>query len=228
MRRENRHDASLTAASLAPPPYAVPLRAVRSGYVVSVNTVALQEIAIGSQLAIGVDASTAAPVVRGQSIGWVVSRAEVTTEASLPLTAVNDAVEIAGFPDSEHDIRLGIDIVVNIALAALSPAVNDPRTAVECVDGLAAMLTHLADQTLGPYGRLGADGTPSVVVAAATWADYVELATNQIIHYGSDDPTVVAALSRLAAHLERVAATRDDTSAVRALGERIRQAADPA
>lgn len=221
---------SLPAASLVPPSEATPLNAARGGYLDWIDTVELHELATRGRLTICINAHTGAPLVRGENIGWIASRSGVAPSqgsgvASLPFAAIDEAVEIADSRSPAHDIALGIRIMVDIALSALSPAVNDPYTAVQALDSMTIVLTELADRALGPRGKLGEDGAFTVAVAAATWADYLGLATTQIILDGGDEPTVNAALLRLAAQLERVASTNDDHAAISALREKILRAA---
>ncbi|MDP1863573.1 MAG: DUF2254 family protein [Thiobacillus sp.] len=85
-----------------------------------------------------------------------------TALASLALTyppdqemiaALNRAYSISRHRTIEQDPAFGIRQIVDMALKALSPGVNDTSTAVMCVDYLAAILTRLACRQFPPSHR---------------------------------------------------------------------------
>ena len=85
----------------------------------------------------------------------------------------------------EQDPAYGIRLLVDIALRALSPAVNDPTSAVQALDQLDDALQRLARRSLGD-GRLHAgDGRVLVRFPAPRWDAFVALAVDEIIVYGA-------------------------------------------
>ena len=54
------------------------------------------------------------------------------------------AIDIGAIRTMQQDVEFGIRQIVDIALKAVSPAVNDPSTAVTCVDHLGRLLVQLA------------------------------------------------------------------------------------
>jgi uncharacterized membrane protein len=83
-----------------------------------------------------------------------------------------------------QDTAFGFRQLVDIAEKALSPAVNDPTTAVQCIDRLHDLLRRLVVRPL-PSGRHGdADGVLRLVVPHPSWDDYVHLAFDEIRHFG--------------------------------------------
>src|SRR6185503_5832298 len=85
----------------------------------------------------------------------------------------------------EQDPAFAIRVMVDIAIRALSPAVNDPTTAVQVLDHLEETL-----RLLGATGRPAPDVdsaqalAPALVVRARGWDDVVELAFTEIRQYG--------------------------------------------
>jgi uncharacterized membrane protein len=71
-----------------------------------------------------------------------------------------------------------------MAERALSPGVNDPTTAVQCIDRLHDLLRRLAVRPLrsGRYGD--ADGRLRLMIPLTTWEDFVHLAFDEIRHFG--------------------------------------------
>ncbi len=85
----------------------------------------------------------------------------------------------------EQDPAYGIRLLVDIALRALSPAVNDPTSAVQALDQVDDALQRLARRSLGD-GRLHAgDGRVVVRFPAPRWDAFVALAVDEIIVYGA-------------------------------------------
>lgn len=74
----------------------------------------------------------------------------------------------------KYDPVYALRIITDVGLRALSPAINDPTTAVRALDEAEAVLRTAAPLVLGPV-RIRA-GAGSVVVLSATWTDIVDLA----------------------------------------------------
>ena len=85
----------------------------------------------------------------------------------------------------DQDPAFALRMLVDIAIRALSPAVNDPTTAVQSLDRIEALLVELAPRHPGPSFVVDAGGTPRALVPAPRWADYVELGLVEIRRYGA-------------------------------------------
>jgi uncharacterized membrane protein len=101
----------------------------------------------------------------------------------------------------DQDPAFALRMLVDIAIRALSPAVNDPTTAVQALDRLEALLVELHRRTPGPLVVLDGDGVPAGRVPAPTWTDYLELALTEIRHYGGGSVQVSRRLHALYDHL---------------------------
>jgi uncharacterized membrane protein len=97
----------------------------------------------------------------------------------------------------DQDPAFAIRMLVDIAIRALSPAVNDPTTAVQSLDRIEALLVDLAPRHPGPSFVVDARGAPRGLVPAPRWADYLELGLTEIRRYGHDSPQVVRRLAAL-------------------------------
>ena len=105
----------------------------------------------------------------------------------------------------EQDLAFGFRQLVDIAERALSPAINDPTTACQALDVLHDLLRRLAVRHL-PSGRLsGADGSLRLIVPQYSFADFVDLAVQEIWRYGSDAAQVPGRLSVMLADLSAAA-----------------------
>jgi uncharacterized membrane protein len=101
---------------------------------------------------------------------------------------------------AEQDVAFSIRIMADIAVKALSAAINDPTTAVQALDHLENVLRAIGSTPL--HGRLtfrDRKGTPRLVVPGQTWEDCLTLAVTEIREYGSSS---VQVMRRLRAMLE--------------------------
>ncbi|MFW2336177.1 DUF2254 family protein [Ilumatobacter sp.] len=212
-----RHDVVVDTIELQRPPGAIDLLASDDGYVVSIDTGRLARLA-GDDGCIVVEAGTGQAVVRGECIGWV---STPTRLGGHDLAEVLDCLTIANVRDPERDIGYTIDVLVDIGLMALSPAVNDPRTGLECTEMLTAVCVGLARRDVGIRTRTREDGSPSVVVIESTMGDYLDAAGRQILLYGADDRTVTAALLRLGRQGERAARSQRDRGLAKAFADDV-------
>ena len=105
-----------------------------------------------------------------------------------------------------------------MACKALSPAVNDPYTAVQAVDHLSVIFCTLARRPLGPH--VARDGQGAVIVPARRFGDYLAVMCGLIRRYGASEPTVANALLRLLGNCAAVAG--DDPERYAAIEEQAR------
>jgi uncharacterized membrane protein len=98
-------------------------------------------------------------------------------------------------------VSLGLRQLVDIAGRALSPGINDPSTAAQCIDHLHALLRTLATSTYPPQVHRGLDDRPRVVTPQLEWDDHVGLALDELRLWGADSPQVRDKLQRMVADL---------------------------
>ena len=94
----------------------------------------------------------------------------------------------------DHDPAYGFRLLADIAVRALSPAVNDPTTAVQTLDQLHDLLQRLILRPLGNGEIVDRDGSVRVRYRAPTWETFVGLALDEIRIYGSGSLQVVRRL----------------------------------
>ena len=98
----------------------------------------------------------------------------------------------------EQDAAFALRILVDIAIRALSPAVNDPTTAVQVLGALEDLLLRIGESDLTARGTLrDAGGTARVLVATRSWEDLVALALTEMRDYGSTSSQVTRRLRAL-------------------------------
>jgi len=115
-----------------------------------------------------------------------------------------------------QDVQRGIIELTDIAVRALSPGVNDPTTALSCIDRLTQVLRVMGRRRFPDAIRLGKDGRPRVIAVTRPFAEIVGFPYRQLRHYGGGQPVIalalVASLGRVARGLpsDRVQPLRDE------------------
>jgi uncharacterized membrane protein len=105
----------------------------------------------------------------------------------------------------DQDPAFALRMLVDIAIRALSPAINDPTTAVQALDRIETLLVDLAPRHPGPSFLVDDDGAPRALVPAPRWAAYMELGLTEIRRFGGASPQVVRRLRALYDRLDEVA-----------------------
>jgi len=96
----------------------------------------------------------------------------------------------------EQDPAFAVRIILDVAVKALSAAINDPTTtAVQAIDHLASVLALLGSTSLhGPVTFRDPGGAPRLLLPGRTWKDYFTLGVTEIREYGSTSIQVMRRL----------------------------------
>lgn len=98
----------------------------------------------------------------------------------------------------EQDPAFALRVLVDIAIRALSPAVNDPTTAVQVLNHIESFLTRIGQlPLLDRHVLAGDDGRPRLVLRGRTWENYLQLAVSEIRDYGATSLQVCRRLRAL-------------------------------
>ncbi|HEX2367603.1 MAG TPA: DUF2254 family protein [Acidimicrobiia bacterium] len=131
--------------------------------------------------------------------GDVVARVRRATRQA-PNVLLRRALVITVERTIEQDPKYAIRLLVDIAIRALSPAVNDPTTAVLAIDHIEDMLHRIAGRKL-EQGHVREDGRLQLVFPTPSWEDLVALATDEIRIYGARSVQVMRRLLAMLAVL---------------------------
>lgn len=219
-----------------PPAWAVSLTGTRSGYVEKALPARILPEARRQGVRVLVRPRVGEHVVAGTTLAWIwrpaAEDAPPQPEAFVP--SVNAAIRIGFERTLQQDAAFGIRQLVDVACKALSPAVNDPYTAVQSIDHLSVIFCALAVRPLGDDIAHGGDW-PAVIIPGRRFGDYLSVMCGLIRRYGASEPTVSLALLRLLGSCNdvihhdpvRIAAIVEQASLVLADAEReIAQPAD--
>ena len=191
------------------------VRARASGYITALDENALIKAARRMSCIISVE------VAFGQFVypGMPLARLWGTTSGDDVVEDVRNAFATGPARTQHQDTTLGIVELVDIAVKALSPGINDPTTAMNAFDRLGEILLEIGRRQR--ITQIQAEDGTTIILARPTFAAVVELAVDQIARYGATNPAVI---ERIASVLGRIGslmpAERHDT--LRAQLERVR------
>jgi len=193
------------------------VQSVVSGYIRFIDTKRLVELAKSYRVAVLVLRRVGHFVPAGLPLLNVSKPERLSPENHAELARVFD---IGPSRTLQQDIEYGVLQIVDIALKAISPAVNDPTTAINCIDQLSRILIRFASRE-SPESVLY--DLPGVVRTQIPWIGFDQLlcsAFDQIRHYAKGD---IAVSLRLLRALGDLAISTEDPTFHRALVEQGRR-----
>lgn len=119
----------------------------------------------------------------------------------IPEDALRSAIELGAERTFDQDPKYAIRLLVDIAIRALSPAVNDPTTAVQALNEIEDLLLRLGRRRLEIGTYRDTAGNPKVLVRYPTWEDFLRLALDEIRFYGANSVQVMRRMKALIAEL---------------------------
>ena len=205
---------SLTDAEpLRPNPSEVAILSTASGYIRFIDTRRLVALAKHYHVTVRVLRRVGHFVPPGIPLMMVSKGSRLSPEGTAELLA---AFDFGPTRTLQQDVEFGVLQIVDVALKAISPAVNDPTTAINCVDQLSRILIRFASRE--PPDDLLYD-PPGIVRASIEWMHFgrlLEAAFEQIRMYSKTD---VAVSLRLLRALGDIAASTPDPEFRRILVE---------
>jgi uncharacterized membrane protein len=131
--------------------------------------------------------------------------------SAISTEALRQSVAIGQERTLEQDATFAFRIMVDIANKALSPAINDPTTAVLALDQIHHLLRIVSDRYLDTGFVRDAAGRLRLVYRTPDWEDFIHLAVTEIRHFGCESIQIAR---RLRAMLENLIETLPEARAV--------------
>ena len=134
--------------------------------------------------------------------------------------ALINAIERGGERTFEQDPKYAIRLLVDIAIKALSPAINDPTTAVQALNQIEDLLLRLGTRRLEVGGFRDSEGQLRLVVPYPMWEDFLRLAFDEIRYCGARSVQVMRRMTALVNDLSS-RLPEDRQAALHHWGERL-------
>lgn len=170
---------------------ACPVSATRGGYLQAVDHEGLMKIATENDLLLGLEHRPGDFVAQGNNLVMVWPGESLVEELT---EKINNAFIFGARRLQTQDVEFAINQLVEIAVRALSPGINDPFTAMACVDRLGAGLSHLAERRIPSGYRYDDENQLRLIVDSVTFAGLTDAAFNQIRHYARSNAAVTIRL----------------------------------
>jgi uncharacterized membrane protein len=119
------------------------------------------------------------------------------TQKPISETALRRKIELGAERTFEQDPKYALRLLVDIAIRALSPAVNDPTTAVQALDQIEDLLLRLGQRQLEIGDFRDAEGKLRLVVSFPSWEDLLRLSFDEISFYGATSVQVMRRMNAL-------------------------------
>ena len=177
----------------------VRIAADSGGYVQNIGAEVLMQVACKHDLVLRIDAPPGQFVTKGASVITAYPRDRVLDETREDLRG---AVVIGRDRTPNQDLEFAIRRIVELAQRSLSPGINDPTTALYCIDRLGEVLLRLAGRDIPAPMRLDEQGHLRVVTEVVLLQDVACRAFAAITRYGINDADVVIRLVETLARLE--------------------------
>ena len=137
-------------------------------------------------------------VAPGDPIFRIHGNAELSAETLRHSIALGDERTI------EQDPAFAFRVIVDIASKGLSPAINDPTTAVLAIDRIHHLLRHVGNRRLDNETIRDASGRVRLVYPTPDWEDFVALAVTEIRMFGATSIQIARSLRAMLKDLIRV------------------------
>jgi len=183
---------------------AVPLRANHTGYIQAIEGHGLMKLAKAHKLIVRLNYKPGDYVIAGSPLVhlWPSSRADEKLTDD-----INDVFIVGNQRTGEQDAEFAAHQLVEIALRALSPGINDTFTAINCIDRLGASLAKLAERVTPSGLRYDEENQLRLVTDVDTFKGILNAAFDQIRQNGRTNAAVTIRLleiiREIALHVHR-------------------------
>jgi uncharacterized membrane protein len=197
-----------------------PVRSSETGYIQLIDDQALMRIAKKHDLVVQIRYQPGDFVHAGRALAevWPLQRCEGEIAGS-----IRDAFTVGAERTALQDLRFLVDEIVEICARALSPGVNDPFTAVTCLDWLGAALSDLSGRRLPSPFRTDDDDRVRVIAHPQSFQAFIDRSLGALLQHAAVN--TVAALHYLAT-LGEIAVNcrqRAPIAALRAYADRLEE-----
>lgn len=202
---------------------AFPIEADQNGYLQAIDSEKLMTLATDHDLVIHVHCRPGDFIVDKTPLAKI--QAEKQLEDPL-CRQIRNVFLLGRERTPRQDVEFGIRQLVEIAVRALSPGINDPFTAMNCVDHLGAALCRAAQRRIPSRYRCDAENKLRVIADTVTFEGMIEAAFNQIRQYGRSSVAVSMHLLETFTLIAKCLVRKADGAALSLQAQTIRDASE--
>jgi uncharacterized membrane protein len=180
-----------------------PVGAPEDGYLQLIDADALMALAAEEDLLLRLERRPGHYLVKGRAMVMVWPGDRVTETL---VDKLNAAFVLGDQRSAGQDVEFSFQQLVEIAVRALSPGINDPFTAIACVDRLGSGLCRLARRDIPSALRFDRHGRLRLVAPGSSFAGIVDTAFNQIRQSARSNPAlairILDSIAQIAGHVQ--------------------------
>lgn len=199
------------------------IHAFRDGYLQAIETNSLLEIARTNDLMITLHYEPGEFVVVGDTLVSVKGKARIDDEL---LHRIGNLFIMGRKRTPEQDAAFAFLQLVEVAVRALSPGINDPFTAIACIDRIGAALCFLTKRKFPSPRIRDEEGRPRLLVKPITFSRLMNVAYDPIRRHGRSSVAVTVRLLEMLTIIASQAKTREQNEAVSRQADMIVRASD--
>ncbi|MGB5961873.1 MAG: DUF2254 domain-containing protein [Coleofasciculaceae cyanobacterium] len=187
------------------------IQSTANGYLQVIDEDRLLKLARENDLLLRVDPRPGKFVIEGSELVMAFPKERVDEKLA---EQIENTFILGRERTEQQDIEFPITELVEMALRALSPGINDPFTAVRCIDRLSAGLSRLAQKDYPSPYRYDEDENLRVIANPITFPELADAAFNQIRRYGQSDVSVTIRLLEAIARIAPYTRNQKDRAAL--------------
>ncbi|HET9066153.1 MAG TPA: DUF2254 domain-containing protein [Gemmatimonadales bacterium] len=203
----------------------LPLAASRAGYLQWIDLDRLTALAESRDLVLQGQRRVGQYLIEGGAVLLVQPGHRLDDDLT---TRLRDCFRLGDQRSDLQDVEFAVHQLVEVAVRALSPGINDPFTAISCVDRLGAALGRLATRPMPSGVHLGGTREVRLVMPVSDFEGVADAAFNQIRQYARTDVAVTLRLLEVIAQVAAVADRSGDRDTLRHHADRILAGAEGA
>jgi uncharacterized membrane protein len=163
----------------------------KAGYLQYIDSESLMEVVQKQDAFLELNHRTGSYLVKDLEVGIIHVNSSLEKGE---LDEILDQFVIGKTKTSQQDLEFSIYQMVEIAARALSPGVNDPFTAITCIDNLTAAMTHLAQAKFPSKYRFDKEGRLRIIADVLDFEGVMDAAFNQIRQFSGGSTAVIIRL----------------------------------
>ena len=180
-----------TSAAISGYQNQISIKSPKSGYLQYVDSDALIKIITKHDALLTLSCRPGDHMVEGVEIGLLFSNGNWEKNE---FEKIFKQFVIGKTKTSQQDLEFSIHQMVEIAVRALSPGVNDPYTAIACIDNLTGIMCYLAEAKFPSRYRFDDEGNLRVIADTLNFEGVLDGAFNQIRQFSGGSPAVIIRL----------------------------------
>ena len=163
----------------------------RTGYLQYVDGESLLKIATSLDVLLELHFRPGDHLVEGIELGKIYSNIELEKEE---INHICEQFVIGNIKEGDQDLEFSVHQMVEIASRALSPGVNDPYTAITCIDNLTGTLCHISQIEFPSKYRIDKEKSLRIIANTTDFEGLMDVAYNQIRQFSAGSTAVIIKL----------------------------------